>query len=535
MEVITKSTEKEVNNKHKIVLVGIVGTSNDIQLSLYALKCYVYQDKFIKDNAEIFPLNFNFISPEKIDEKTREILQQIKIINPDIVGFSCYLWNIDAVKVISKKLKKEHKDLIIIMGGPEISKDDIISGQYNDYCANFLIFSEGEKPFLSLLLSLFQFSNLNHKNIKGLAYRHGKSFVCSNQTDFIEDLKKIPSIYLNGFVPDKILTKEGIRVNVESQRGCSFRCAYCFYHKDFSKIRYRDAGVVVDEFDYAHKRGVRMGRILDANFLSNKDFAKEIMRGLIKRKIKMNFFVEVLPQFVDEEIAYLFGEFGGIAPDNKVKVGIGIQTLNQEALAVIKRKIPVRFFEKAFALLQKNNVVIKADILLGLPRETRESYLETLEFISEKTRYGTNYLSLAHLRILPGSDLIGIAKKENLEIDLRDSNHFVYSTPTLSRQDMIDCLKLNTVAFRLLADLEKGMALRNFYFDVLDTLKVSNIDLLSYFSDQFSTYLKDEDVNFVKPDFPDAETYSFKNVREDIPDEWLIEKLLHVKKHNLLN
>jgi len=332
-----------------------------------------------------------------------------------------------------------------------------------------------------------------------------------------------------------LLLKPDIRVNIETQRGCNFKCAYCFYHKNFPKVKYRNPYNVIDEIDYVYKKGVKMGRIVDANFLSNKEFTKIILKGLIKRKIKMSLFFEILPQFLDEEIAKLFGDYKKISPENRVTIGIGIQTINQEALEIIRRKIPVSFFEKAFNLLQKEKIIIKSDIILGLPLETKESYFKTLEFIVEKMRYGTNYLSLALLRILPGSDLIEIAKERNLVIDQRDNSHFVYSTPTMPRKDMLECLRLNATAFRLLCsmDMEKRMKIRDMYFDIKDTLKISNIELLKSFTKEFFNFLKNKDSDYTKPDFPNAEDYYEKKIHNEIPDEWLIEKFKILKNKKL--
>ena len=523
------------NKKMKMVLVGVAGTATDFLLSLHTLKCFLYQTDDIKNNIEIILKQYYHITPENIEKRSEEILADIEELKPDIVGFSCYVWNIDATNNISNILKKKNKDIKILFGGPEIAKEDILSGKFDNSNADFLIFGEAEKPLLGLLRNLFSLKTEKLEDIKGLAFRKDSSFVCNNQGDFIEHLDKVPSPYLTGYVPDDILSRPDIRVNIETQRGCNFRCAYCFYHKGFPRIRYRDADVVIDELDYAYKRGVKTGRILDANFLSDKEFAKKILKGCIERKIKMSLFLELLPPFLDEEVAHLFGEYRRISPENRIMVGIGIQTLNQEALAVIKRQISLKSFENAFDLLQKENVIIKADIILGLPRETKESYLKTIEFIAEKMRHGTNYLSLALLRVLPGTDLVEIAEEENIVLDTRDSSHFVYSTPTMPRSDMLECLRLNAVTFRILnsIDIKTRMKIRDAYFDVKDALKVTNIELLQYFVKEFFKFLKDKDVDYVKPDFPNVEYYSCKTIYDDIPDEWLIEKLRDLKRVGL--
>ncbi len=519
----------------KMLIIGIAGTKTDFLLAPHTLKCFLYQDIGIKDNLEIVLKQYYYIDSDQIEEKSKNIINDIEEINPDFIGFSCYVWNIETFKHVSEKLKEKNINAKIILGGPEIARDDITAGKFNNFNADYFIFGEGEKPLLTLLKNLLGLVSDSLENTKGLAYRKEGSVFCSNELDFIKELDKVPSPYLNGFVSDEILTKPDMRVNVESQRGCSFRCAYCFYHKGFPTIRYRDPDVVVDEIDYAYKKGIRTGRIVDANFISDREFAKKIMRGIIERRIKMSIFFEILPPFLDDELAELFGQFRELSPENRIMIGIGIQTLNQESLAVIKRQISKSWFEKAFEMLRKEGTIIKSDIILGLPRETKDTYLKTLEFITEKMRHGTNYLSLSLLRILPGTDLVEIAEKENMTLDKRDDLHFIYETSTFPRSDMIHCLRLNTVAFRLLSsiDITSRMKLRDLYFDVKDSLNVTNVEILEHFVKRFYEYLKDKNSNFVNPDFPNAEYYSHKTVYNEIPDEWLIEELKQLKEAGL--
>lgn len=513
--------------KKKLMLIGIAGTQKDFLLSLPVLKCFLHQGNYIKNTTEIILKQYYHIPCEMLKKKSEEILSDIENVKPDIIGFSSYVWNIDAVKLISDRVKQQYKHIEIILGGPEIAREDIVDGKYDNSKVDFLIFGEGEKPLLGLLKSLIEPSRGSLQEIKGLACRRTDSLFCNKEPDFIENLDELPSPYLEGYAED-ILSRPAIHANIETQRGCSFRCAYCFYHKNFPIIRYRDENTVIDEIDYLYAKGITNVRILDANFLSDKDFAKRIIIGLIERRIKISLFFEILPHFIDDEISNLFGQYIRISPKNEIAVGMGIQTINQESLDIIRRKIPLRYFERAFNLLQKQNVMIKTDIILGLPRETKETYFKTIEYICEKMRYGTNHLTLHPLRILPGTDMVEIAKEEHLLVDKRDDSHFVYSTLDMTRKDMIHCLRINAAAHRL---LNCNRRIRDLYFDFKDTLKVTNIELLEYFANQFYQFLKDKDVDYVKEDFPNAEMYYMRRIDNDIPDEWI---MFHNNLHLLL-
>ncbi len=511
-----------------VVLVGIAGTPDDFLLSPYVLK------SSLRGAADVHVLSCPYVEPSEVAGRAERIAGEIAALRPGLVGFACYLWNIDAVSRIVEHVRAALPETKILLGGPEISREDIAGGRFDGSPADFLIHGEGEKPLRNLVLALQADRPMRVDDIRGLAGRRNGGFACG-EPDLIERLDLEPSPYLEGAIPADLLTRPGIRANVESQRGCNFRCAYCFYHKDFPGVRYRNPETVVEEMALVDRQGIRMCRIVDANFISDTEFAKQIVRGMIRRKLRLSVFAEILPQFVDEELAGLFGEYVRCAPGNFLMLGVGLQTVNPEALTVIRRKIPLRHFERAFDLLARQQVCIKTDIILGLPRETRETYFETIEFIAEKLRHGTHFLSLAVLRVLPGSDLVGIAEREKLTLDRRDAGHFVYATPTMPRGRLIECLRLNAAAFRVLSTvhMEKGPRIRDLYFDVKDRLGVRHVPLLRHLAREFFDYLKAKGTEYVQDDFPNAEDYASKSIRTDISDDWLAGRLESLARSGL--
>lgn len=516
-----------------IVLVGIAGTPDDFLLSPYALKAWLATNPAIRDGAEIEVLSYPFVPAGEQAEAAERILRDMRARAPRLVGLACYLWNREVVDRLAAGLKAQRPDTLVALGGPEISEEEIRAGKFNGSPADFLVFGEGEKPLEALVLHLLG-ARPGVVGVRGLARREGGAFATCG-ADAIGQLDRVPSPYLSGAIPDELLARPGIRANVESQRGCNFRCAYCFYHKDFRGIRYRDPTAVAEEMALVAGRGIRMCRITDANFISDREHAGTILRGIIGRRLRLSLFAEILPQFVDEELAGLFGEYVRCAPGNALMLGIGLQTVHEESLRAIRRAIPLRHFERAFDLLAGQGAILKTDLILGLPRETRESYFRTIEFIAEKLRRGTHFLSLAVLRVLPGSDMAEIARRENLTPDTRDAGRFVYETPTLPRADMLECLRLNAAAFRVLSTvhMEQGPRIRDLYFETKDRLGVTHVRLLRRLAGLFFDYLRERNTDFVKPDFPNAEDYASKDIRRDIPDDWLAGQLVRLGEAGL--
>ena len=531
-ETVTSGKRHKLN----IQLVGISGTSRDILMSIFALRSFVLNDHDLAGIVHVDTSHHKYILPSKLTETCAALAEGIVRNNPDIVGFSTYTWNYDAVIKIANLVRRENPRIKIIFGGPEIAASDIIAGRFDNLPVDYLICGEGEIPFARFLLCMTHEDKYGLKDVSRLAFRVNGIFVHKDlenpSVDMIQNITELPSPYLTGNVPEQILVP-GMQANVETQRGCNFRCAYCMYHANFPSIRYRNPDEVANELEYIYRRGVTDLRFTDANFLSNRANAIVILGELIRRGIKLSIFVEVIPSFVDEQISSLMAEYRKFAPDNQFLVGVGLQTINTDSLKAIRRNIPLKHFTRAFELLSHAKVVIKTDIILGLPYESMETYFELIEYISDKMRYGYNYLSLALLRVLPGSEIASIALSAGLVTFPDDTEHFVYETPTLPRRDLIACFKISCVAFRLFHTLDtiSKLALRDRYFEVKDKLNICHVDILQHFVQFFDRTLAGTSSDFVQDDFPNAEHYWYFEVDKEISDEALFLQLDRLASH----
>lgn len=505
----------------RVLLVGIAGTSRDFLLSLPTLSAFVNQDQTIRKTCQIEALYHKYILPALLPNVCGTLSRQIAAFQPDLVGFSTYVWNSEAVRRLVHTLKTESPQVRIVLGGPEISGRSIQAGEFNDLPVNFLVYGEGELPFLGLLRHSLSPASQPLESIPRLYCRQNGAFVPSDAEGILPDLTALPSPFLTGEVPDWLLRQPGMHANIETQRGCSLRCSYCLYHGHFPSIRYRDAKVVLAELEYVHAHGVQHCRITDANFLSNREFAAQILSGMIARRLRMSLFMELIPSFLDERIAGLLAEYRALG--NEVLAGIGLQSINPRALRAIRRNIPIAHFDKAYRLLSEAGAVVKTDIILGLPQEDLESYTALLEYVAERMRQGRNSLAISLLRILPGTELETVAEREGLVLDTRDHEHFVYETPTLPRADLIECLRLSTAAFRLLCSSDANSnRLRERYFEAKDQSGASHAQLFTHFARYF---LGRQAGDYSQEDFPNAEHYWSFEVHRDFSDAVIIEQL----------
>lgn len=209
----------------KVLLSTINAVRLYTPLSLLYLEAFLLNDKSLKEKVKVEIKEFNRFDNDEF------ILCEIQKYNPQIIGFSCYMWNIERILALSDKIKKIKRDIKIILGGPQVSPIAKILLEKNSQ-VDIIARGEGEITFLELVESLLS-SNKNMKGILGITFRHNGQIVHNADREIIPDLDSIPSPYLSDSIH-----LEGREVCLETQRGCIFKCAFCYYHKGFDRIRF---------------------------------------------------------------------------------------------------------------------------------------------------------------------------------------------------------------------------------------------------------------------------------------------------------
>ena len=309
------------------------------------------------------------------------------------------------------------------------------------------------------------------------------------------------------------------------------------------RVSYSETERIIKEVRYVTDRGVKKIRFVDANFSSNKNHAKSVMKGLIRERFKTSLFFELIPGFIDEELASLFGEYTKLYPQNQITIGVGVQTINLKVLKLMRRSIRKEKFEKTFKLLQKHNIYTKIDLIIGLPDEGISSIEETLEYMVDQLRGSRAHLLCCHvMRGLPGTELMEIAKKKKMVFSSRYEPHELIESPTLPRADMLKSLRRTGVLFRLInhvgwADREfiwdktsEKTNIRDLFFATKDHLSVSNVQLIDLIVEKLIKHLKPLKSWFSMPDFPYAETWWWVHSSREISNEWLVNCLSNLGK-----
>ena len=205
-------------------------TSDYIPLSLFYIKSYAETDPLVGRAGRI-----EVVVPEDATDAARTAAE-IVARKPDIVGFSCYIWNMLHTMEIARLIKQQAPATTIVVGGPDVSS--VPKKALDTYpWIDVVVRGEGEETFRELLYHWLEQGRPTVepglRTIKGLGFRDGGEIVLTDKRPFLENLDVIPSPYLNGCID---LKTEKRSILFETYRGCPFKCSFCFYPKDYGNL-----------------------------------------------------------------------------------------------------------------------------------------------------------------------------------------------------------------------------------------------------------------------------------------------------------
>lgn len=328
-----------------------------------------------------------------INDSMDSILAVLYNEKPDIVAFSCYIWNIEYVLKLTENLKKVHREIRILLGGPEVSYDSIQIMQDNAGI-DYILAGEGELACKQLLKLLAGNISMDIGQIAGLHYRKNGIVIKNEPCNLIENLNDIPSPYT-----DEMLESVGNRiVYYESSRGCPFSCSYCI-SSTFNGVRYFSLDRVKRDLSVLISTGVRLVKFVDRTFNCNKDRAKEIFDFIIENSVHTVFHFEAAADLFDNEMLNILTK----APQGLIQFEIGIQSTNERTLEAIERKTSIdKVFNNIIKLKDMGNINLHLDLIAGLPYEGYDSFVKSFNAV-----YGLkpHQLQLGFLKMLKGSKI----------------------------------------------------------------------------------------------------------------------------------
>ncbi|RKD23813.1 B12-binding domain-containing radical SAM protein [Ammoniphilus oxalaticus] len=349
-------------------------------LALRYLKAYCQQD------FELEMMEFT------IRDTPINIVTDIINANPTVVGFSCYIWNIEETIILIDMLKKINPQLKIILGGPEVSYD-VAYWMERLQGVDFIVVGEGEETLHHLLSEI----EGEHKYdlVFGIAYRKGEEVVINPPNPRL-DLNDIPSPYI-GF--DDIEELRNRVVYYETSRGCPFSCSFCLSSIEVG-VRYFDIERAKKELKYLIDNGVKLIKFVDRTFNIRRDYAMEIFDFLIKNHGGAVFQFEITADIMRPEVLDYLAEH---APPGIFRFEIGVQSTNDATNILVERR---QNFDKlshtVMTIKNAENIDQHLDLIAGLPEEDYDSFRKTFNDVFAMR---PEELQLGFLKMLRGTGM----------------------------------------------------------------------------------------------------------------------------------
>ena len=330
-----------------------------------------------------------------INQIRDDILKDIYLEQPDVVCFSCYIWNISFVRELVPDLKKILPQVEFWAGGPEVSYDAVEFLKKNPAFFGVMV-GEGEETFHELAGYYIERKPETLSGIRGVAFRDenkGRDIVHTGWRELM-DLSKVPFAYSN-------LTEFKNRIiYYESSRGCPFSCSYCLSSID-KKLRFRDIELVKKELQFFIDNKVPQVKFVDRTFNCKHDHAMAIWRYITEHDNGItNFHFEISADLLrEEELALMKTMRPGL-----IQLEIGVQSTNPQTIKAIRRTMD---FEKLKGIVEQihsfGNIHQHLDLIAGLPYEGYESFHKSF---CDVYALRPEQFQLGFLKVLKGSHMM---------------------------------------------------------------------------------------------------------------------------------
>ena len=318
---------------------------------------------------------------------------------PDVVGFSCYIWNIEETVRVVKMLKTVSPHTKIILGGPEVSYD------FHDWLrkvpeVDFIVVGEGEVSFKQLLKHLN--GEIDLAEVPGISYLEDGKLKIHAQPKKV-DLRELPSPYR--FKED--VPHLGKRIQyIETSRGCPFSCQFCLSSIEVG-VRYFNREKIKEDIRYLMANGAKTIKFVDRTFNISRSYAMEMFQFLIDEHLPgVVFQFEITADIMRPEVIQFLNDN---APKGLFRFEIGVQSTNDLTNELVKRRQNFEKLKRTVTMVKEGGKIDQhLDLIAGLPEEDYDSFRQTFNDVFAMR---PEELQLGFLKLLRGTGLRVEAEK----------------------------------------------------------------------------------------------------------------------------
>lgn len=397
----------------KILLSAINAKYIHSNLAVYSLKAAA---KEYQENIEIAEFTIN--------NQADYILEEIYKKKPDILMFSCYIWNLSMIEEVMTEFHKLCPHVPIWLGGPEVSFEVEAFLKSHPEVTGIMM-GEGEETFYELCAYYSKsYEEEKLQDILGIAYSDAKGEIKVNPWRSIMSMSDIPFCY------DKMEDFSNRIIYYESSRGCPFSCSYCLSSID-KKLRFRDLNLVKEELQFFIDQKVPQIKFVDRTFNCLHAHAMEIWQYILEHDNGVtNFHFEISADLINEEELELMKKMR----PGLIQLEIGVQSTNEVTIQEIKRTMKLERLKEVVEIIKSfGNIHQHLDLIAGLPYEDYKTFQKSFDDIYALR---PNQLQMGFLKVLKGSYMYEHAKEYEILYHNRPP-YEVLSTKWLSYDDVL--------------------------------------------------------------------------------------------------
>lgn len=403
----------------KVILSTLNAKYIHTSLAIRCLKAYSERDFDIE------------LAEYTIKDPVMNIVSDLYRRGADVIGFSCYIWNIEETIKVIDVLKKVMPEVKIVLGGPEVSYD-------TEYWMNrlqnvdFIVMGEGEETFHQLLQEIEGAGKFHF--VYGLAYRKGEEVILMPGRPKA-NLNELPSPHR---FPEDIPELGKRIVYFETSRGCPFSCQFCLSSIEVG-VRYFDIEQTKSDLLYLIDNGAKLIKFVDRTFNIKRDYALEMFKFLIENHRGCVFQFEITADIMRPEVLDYLAEH---APPGIFRFEIGVQSTNDPTNELVKRRQNFTKLTRTVTKVKESGKIDQhLDLIAGLPQEDYNTFRKTF---NDVFALGPEELQLGFLKMLRGTGLRLDAEKYNY-VYMDVAPYEMLSNDVLSFADVVRLKRLEDV------------------------------------------------------------------------------------------